>query len=106
MYVRPDGHRGAQRDLSVPKNYSGNAFSESRAFHDPEENEEEENLTSTSPIAEEVMTEAPSEGKKGLFAGIGDNDDLLLLGLILLLSRDGLGDDIIPLLLMLLLFKK
>lgn len=104
MYVRPDGHRGMQRELSVPKNYSGNAFSESSSFRAPEKDEGD--LTVESSVDEEVTVSEPSEVKKGIFTGLADNDDLLLLGLILLLSRDGLGDDIVPLLLMLLLFKK
>ena len=98
MYVRADGRRNLPKDIEIPKNYSGNAFSES----------EEESLDEEVEEAEVVSTEAEPVMKiqKDFLSGFMENEELLLLGLILLLSLDGVGDDIIPILLIILFFKR
>lgn len=108
MYVRPDGGRKPPKDLSIPRNYSGNAFIP-KAQH--AEGLEEEISTDALPTevtkSEAVETLSPiREEKKGFLSGLLENDDFLLLGLILLLSQDGLDDDILPILLLILFLKK
>ena len=54
-----------------------------------------------------LWEKTPENSKKrnGLFAGLS-GEDLLLLGIILLLSQEDAGDEILPILLMLLFFRK
>lgn len=87
MYVRPE----ARRNISIPDNYGGSAFDTRET---PEINE---------PEAEERISEG-DEKKSGLPFGIG-SEELLLLGIILILSQSDEGGDILPFLLMLLFFK-
>ena len=102
MYVRPDGRRRMPKDISIPQNYSGNAFNEKEETSiDNDELSEEQN---DAPVIKEVPSFC-SEEKRGFLSALGNNDDLIILGLILLLSQDGLGDDILPLLLIILFFK-
>ena len=88
MYITPE----RRQKLTVPQNYSGNLFSES----------EQE------PVQEAESEAAPVVAcqKKDIFSNLFDNEELLLLGLLILLSQDGFGDDIIPILLIILFFKK
>ena len=95
MYIRPDG----RRRVSVPQNYSGSLFSE-----DPPLESEAEETISEEPTDTEALP--VSNHKKDLFSGFFESEELIILGLILLLSQDGFGDDIIPILLIILLFKK
>lgn len=94
MYIKPSGgHR-----VSVPQNYSGNLFSAT----EPEREEEKEKI-------EELSADAPLPPlapRSDIFSSFIGNEELIILGLILLLSLDGFGDDIIPILLLILLFKK
>ena len=95
MYIRSDG----RRRVSVPQNYSGSLFSD----HPPLESEAEEIISEEQTDAEALPV---SSNKRDLFSGFLESEELIILGLILLLSRDGFGDDIIPILLIILLFKK
>ena len=109
MYARPDGRKAYPKSISVPQNYSGNAFTPKEP--PPNENDEVESEveTKSEPASEPAAAIRPlHEEKRTLFPfpGIGGNDDLLLLGLILLLSQDGFGDDILPILLLILFLKK
>ena len=111
MYVRPDGRRRSSRSISIPQNYSGNAFTEKEPILQASESEATEEAEEESPPAEEVSAtvhEEPSERKGFLsgLSGLSENDDLILMGLILLLSQDGFADDIIPILLIMLFFRK
>ena len=94
MYVRADGRKNLPKDIDIPKNYSGNAFSESAEMV---EEEAEPVVAEPEPVA---------HCKKDLLSGFMENEELMLLGLILLLSLDGFGDDIIPILLIILFFKR
>ena len=94
MYIRPN----QKRQHSVPENYGGTAFSDrSDPFVPPpgniceccEEDGDVRERNSALPI------------KSSLFNLNGE--DLLLLGLIFLLAQSDMGNDIIPLLLILLL---
>ena len=102
MYVRSDGHKKLPKDISIPQNYSGNAFipKEAATIESSREIAEE-----TKPSDEEVFKPICEE-RKGFLSGLAGNDDLLLLGLILLLSQDGFGDDILPIILIMLFLKK
>ncbi len=99
MYVRTDGRRNIPKDIDIPKNYSGNAFSEA-----DDAEEEVEIIEESEPVSVEV--EPVVHRKKDFLSGFMENEELMLLGLILLLSLDGFGDDIIPILLIILFFKK
>ena len=86
MYVRPD----SKHKISLPQNYSGNLFSEEPV----------------QPAEPEEVAPVVAYQKKDIFSGIFDNEELLLVGLLILLSFDGFGDDLIPILLIILFFKK
>ena len=105
MYVRSDGGKRIPKDISIPKNYSGNAFTEKEP---PAEEAIETDISvteDTAPEAEEVFKPIHEE-RKGILSGIAGNEDFLLLGLILLLSQDGFDDDILPIILLILFLKK
>lgn len=105
MYVRPDGRRKISRDISIPQNYSGNAFNEKEDLMLENEEIPEERAENEIPVIKESSPSHTDE-KRGFLSAISNNDDLMLLGLILLLSQDGFGDDILPLLLIILFFRK
>ena len=90
MYITPE----RRRPLAIPQNYSGNLFSESE--------QEPVQEAAAEPEAAPVV----ACQKKDIFSNLFDNEELLLLGLLILLSQDGFGDDIIPILLIILFFKK
>ena len=93
MYIKPSG----ARQVSVPQNYGGNLFSPSKEEPKEEKTIEGEASDESIPVASQ-----PKNSLQSLF----ENEDLIILGLILLLSQDGFGDDILPILLLILLFKK
>ena len=107
MYVRSDGQRRLPKDISIPQNYSGNAFI---SKDPPMENYNKPETEVISAEKAEPETEAvckmPGEEKRGLLSGLVGNEDFLLLGLILLLSQDGFDDDILPIILLILFLKK
>ena len=104
MYVRSDGQRKLPKDISIPQNYSGNAFIPKES-HAEESEKIDPHAETPEPEAEEVFKPAHEE-KKGFLSGIVGNEDLLILGLILLLSQDGFDDDILPIILLILFLKK
>ena len=93
MYIRPERHK-----VSIPQNYSGNLFSEEPVI------EESEQAIGEAPL--EPESTAVSCQRKDPFSSLFDSEELIILGLLLLLSQDGFGDDIIPILLIILLFRK
>ena len=109
MYVRSDGQRKLPNDISIPKNYSGNAFIPKEP---PNEDAGESKAEIEAMIGEESAPEAEAvyntvrEEKRGFLSGLAGNEDFLLLGLILLLSQDGFDDDILPIILLILFLKK
>ena len=119
MYSRRSTDGFYSRNINVPSNYSGNAFSYSQADeistdtpndqNDTEYkiNSESENDTIVSESAEAIaMDKKEPEITKphGLFKGGGIGfEELLILGVILLISQNDSKDDL-AFLLMLLLF--
>ena len=106
MYVRSDGGKRIPKDISIPQNYSGNAFTEKEP---PAEEAIETDISvteDTAPEADEEVFKPIHEERKGILSGIAGNEDFLLLGLILLLSQDGFDDDILPIILLILFLKK
>lgn len=87
MYVRPEG----RKSILIPDNYGGSAFNSREEMDIPVEQPE--------PPERECEEKSPS-----LPFGIG-SEELLLLGLLLLLSQSDEGGDLIPFLLILLFFK-
>ena len=105
MYTRPDvRHREVRQDVFIPENYSGTAFNDQ-----PPTPTEKETLSvpeDSVEVDDAIETSAENSKKRnGLFAGLS-GEDLLLLGIILLLSQEDAGDEILPILLMLLFFRK
>lgn len=110
MYVKPP-HRQIH-GVYVPENYNGTTFTEPAS--EPAQSESPPPMQeSESPAEKESVPTGKSEDKglfSSLFSGLGGlrSDDILLLGLILLLSRsDGMQgqhstSEILPLLALLL----
>ena len=129
MYYRSQGYR-YPKDVRIPINYSGNAFSESSDANineEPEqsiielqpESESKDELsiqhesTESSKDTEEASESSNSTpaaslfnnlGKNSLFSKIG-SEELLILALVFLLSDTDSDNDIIWLLLLLLFIK-
>ena len=123
MYYRSQGYR-YPRDMRIPINYSGNAFSESNQDKENESDASSEDIIAPqdSPTIEQSQDESasirleemplPSEEPKatpasllgGAFGKIG-TEELLLLALVFLLSDNDSESDIIWLLLLLLFIK-
>ena len=123
MYYRSQGYR-YPRDMRIPINYSGNAFSESNQDKENESDASSEDIIAPqdSPTVEQSQDESasirleemplPSEEPKatpasllgGAFGKIG-TEELLLLALVFLLSDNDSESDIIWLLLLLLFIK-
>lgn len=87
--------RQKERTFTVPQNYSGNAFSEAR---EPERHEIEVADAHTSSVQEAPAEATAAESKRFLPINIG-TDELILIGIALLLFQSESNDGIIPLLL-------
>lgn len=123
MYYRSQGYR-YPRDMRIPINYSGNAFSESNQDKEKEPDADSEDIIAPQapPTAEPSQDESasinfeekplPSKEPKttpasllgGAFGKIG-TEELLILALVFLLSDNDSESDIIWLLLLLLFIK-
>ena len=129
MYYRSQGYR-YPKDVRIPINYSGNAFSESNDANTNEEPEQsiielqteseskdessiQHESTESSKNTEEASESSDSTpaaslfnnlGKNSLFSKIG-SEELLILALVFLLSDTDSDNDIIWLLLLLLFIK-
>ena len=94
MYVKPE----TRKRITIPDNYSGNAFNEPPRVEPPEEIEHE-------PVAESLEVDCKEDEKKSVLPfGIG-SEELLLLAILLVLTQSDEGGDILPFLLILLFFK-
>ena len=90
--------RQKERTFTVPQNYSGNAFSDTR-----ESEREEHELAVVDQSSVERTAESHSvEPKKFLPINIG-SEELILIGIAILLFQSDKNDGIIPLLLAILL---
>lgn len=104
MYTRPENRYQRNKAIHLPENYGGNAFSE-RALP-----KSDDISPIDEPDAEPTLIEIPDDkkdskgGKLRIFDGIG-GEELLILGIILLLSQSDEGSDLLPILVMLLFFK-
>ena len=129
MYYRSQGYR-YPKDVRIPINYSGNAFSESNDANINEEPDQsiielqpeseskyepriQHESTESSKDTEEASESSDSTpaaslfnnlGKNSLFSKIG-SEELLILALVFLLSDTDSDNDIIWLLLLLLFIK-
>lgn len=99
MYVRPESRR--RREISIPENYSGNAFNEIIEEPVPEvlTNQEEQQEPESTPAAQDTEECVQAHAPKSFLPFNIGSEELIVLGIILLLFRDGDSDDIIPLLL-------
>lgn len=109
MYVKPTGKQ--IRGMYVPENYRGTTFTEPEAKSVSEaDSQQQSEALPKAPAAEPAAgIQTPERtGLSSLFSGIGNirSDDLLLLALILLLSKNEGGEhstsEILPLLALLL----
>ena len=109
MYTRPDARRrDGRQDVFIPENYSGTAFNDPPEGVFDEGGEKDMSIAEESEATNTEVSEpagAKPKRKSGLFDGIS-TEDLLLLGVILLLSQEDEGNDILPILLILLFFRK
>lgn len=96
MYSRQSDHRG----ISIPRNYSGNAFSEMAENNDLIESESGDGSIKEASTIEAEAGE--SKTKNFLPINIG-SEELIIIGIALLLFQSGNDDGIIPLLLAILL---
>ena len=114
MYSRQNAPRGQSAPWQIPKNYSGNAFSSASSESDiptEEEASEQSNETVAASAAPSSQGSDREDKKSGLFGlsrkggGIGI-EELLILGLVLLISQsdEGEGNNDLAFLLLLLLF--
>ncbi len=116
MYARQPPH-GFARPMRVPQNYSGNAFSQKEepppepipVEEDPTSEKESESVPTeeSTPVGSLSHPFSSLLGPGKLFGrshsgGIG-SEELLLLGLIFLISQNHSGDDLLLLLILLLL---
>lgn len=97
MYAR---HNNRPQGITIPKNYSGNAFSEGTDIFTADE-PDELIISSESEILADTDADAASAGssEKRLFPFNMGNEELILIGIILLISQNENGDGIIPILL-------
>ncbi|MBR2354033.1 MAG: hypothetical protein IKA76_05995 [Clostridia bacterium] len=110
MYARQPLDRRSPPPLRIPKNYSGNAFppkeeppppEEIRSESPPEPPKTEERIQKEDlPVSKPTLAGFFGKGDRSF--GIG-SEELLILGLILLISKGDSHDDLLPLLLLLLL---
>ena len=97
MYSRQSGHR--ERGISIPQNYSGNAFSE--ISNDNSDFEASAIDPPTENISEDAAADAvhsSKEQKNFLPINIG-SEELIIIGIVLLLFQSEEGSGMIPLLL-------
>lgn len=99
MYIRSNGKNYSSRDIEVPQNYRGNAFSEVETQEIIEEEESsEENKKIDLPVS--------SDNKRGSLSFLSNDEDIILLGLILLLAQEELASEILPILIIILFLSK
>lgn len=113
MYARQPPYNKSNRDINIPGNYSGNAFREINRPYDANEKEErdsykKEEFESTDTESEskgEEKQESVSASSRGLISRAGGGigfEELLILGLVFLISQNDSKDDLAFLLLLLL----
>ncbi len=115
MYARQPPDPRFPRNMSIPHNYSGNAFRPKREpiVSEPSPPEEPERTEapdpSVDPPAEEALPASAHPSllgslfhRPGASSGIG-SEELLLLGVLLLISQNEEKDDLLFLLILLLL---
>ena len=92
--------------ISIPRNYSGNTFRQDSEEEKPYINDPHspENKKIDPPIQEICEEKVQSPSLFSVVSGVS-SEDLLLLGLILVILRDNPNDDLILLFLLLLLVK-
>ena len=92
--------------ISIPRNYSGNTFRQDSEEEKPYINEPcAQDNKKTEPTISQICEEKVQS--PSLFSAVSgvSSEDLLLLGLILVILRDNPNDDLIMLFLLLLLVK-
>ena len=97
LYTRPE----ARKRIIIPNNYGGNAFNPA----DPGDRIKEEVGIAPEEIAVSTADVEQHDEKPGYLPfGIG-SEELLLLGILIILTQSDEGGDILPFLLILLFFK-
>lgn len=118
MYARQTADGRRQRGLNIPANYSGSAFSPINeqplpsVTDTPENTDVPEKEASAEPVAAvSLPVEAKDNVSAGLFRLFGSGtggigfEELLILGLVFLISQNDVKDDLAFLLLLLLFVK-
>lgn len=97
MYVKPE----TRKRITIPDNYGGNAFNQIERVEVPETVPE---VTQAEGNEVSAFVESKDEKHGALPFGIG-SEELLLLGILLILTQSDEGGDILPFLLILLFLK-
>ena len=98
LYTRPQNARQGSRSIAIPENYSGSAFvNQAYARDEPEECTEAEEKSV-------IQADSAPSKKPSFLEGIG-GEEILILGLIFLLSQSDEGNDLLPILTILLFLK-
>ena len=96
MYTRPQNSRQSSKGIAIPENYSGSAFvNQAYARDEPEDCIEPESV---------IEADTSPSKRPSLLEGIG-GEEILILGLIFLLAQSDEGNDLLPILIILLFLK-
>lgn len=98
MYARQSEKNHLSREIAIPQNYRGTAFKESEVIQVEEDAKEEESTEAALPVR-------PDE-RKITRSFLSSEEDIILLGLILLLAQEELSSEILPILIMILFLNK
>ena len=118
MYARQTANARASKDLKLPPNYGGSAFYNLSAdsAQEPEQevlssDQQESDLSAELPTSAAVNEKESKSESVGLFHGFGGSsggiglEELLILGLALIISQNDTKDDLALLLLLLVFIK-
>ena len=97
MYSRPTGN--SDRGISIPQNYSGNAFGGTHDIIPTVENEIQEESGEKASAPTCACREKESILPKNLFPINMGSEELIILGIALLVFQSNKNDGILPLLL-------
>lgn len=101
MYSRQNGRR--DREISIPQNYSGNAFSDIRDGISEAGFDGDPSDISDADHSTEASLPNREQPRKGFLPINIGSEELIIIGIALLLFQSDDGDGIVPLLLAILL---
>ena len=97
MYTRPYTRR--TRSITIPPNYSGNAFVEADSDHSEASFDEVADSLPSEEVSSQSNDAVKDKNTKGGFLPINiSSEELLLIGIMILLFQSDRNDGLIPLL--------